>query len=59
VTVSIGIAESRPNVTVEQIIEQADKALYCAKQGGRNRIEVASVEKKRRRQLKASEPSQT
>jgi predicted signal transduction protein with EAL and GGDEF domain len=59
VTVSIGIAESRPNATVEQIIEQADKALYSAKQGGRNRIELGGVEKKRRKQLKASEPSQS
>jgi len=58
VTVSIGIAESRPNARVEQIIEQADKALYSAKQGGRNRIEVATIEKKGRR-AKASKPVRT
>jgi diguanylate cyclase (GGDEF)-like protein len=49
VTVSIGIAESKKNVSVEQVIELADKALYAAKQGGRNRIEVASGEKKGRK----------
>lgn len=56
VTVSIGIAESKPHVSVEQVIELADKALYAAKQGGRNRIEVATSEKKGRK-AKASQPS--
>jgi diguanylate cyclase (GGDEF)-like protein len=54
VTVSIGIAESRPRASVEQVIETADKALYAAKQGGRNRIEVATSEKKGRK-AKASQ----
>jgi len=56
VTVSIGIAESKPRAGVEQVIESADKALYVAKQGGRNRIEVATSEKKGRK-AKASQPS--
>jgi len=56
VTVSIGIAESRARASVEQVIESADKALYAAKQGGRNRIEVATREKKGRK-AKASQPS--
>lgn len=56
VTVSIGIAESRPRATVEQVIESADQALYAAKQGGRNRIEVATTEKKARK-AKASQPT--
>jgi diguanylate cyclase (GGDEF)-like protein len=41
VTVSIGIAESQPKLRPEDVIEQADQALYKAKQGGRNRIEIA------------------
>ena len=43
VTVSIGVAQAAgPTQAVEKIIQQADKALYRAKQGGRNRIESAS-----------------
>jgi PleD family two-component response regulator len=56
VTVSIGIAESKPRASVEQVVEAADKALYAAKQGGRNRIEVATSEKKTKK-AKASQPS--
>jgi len=56
VTVSIGIAESKPRASVEQIIEAADKALYADKQGGRNRIELATNEKKGKK-AKASQPS--
>jgi len=45
VTVSIGIAESRLKTTVEEVIEEADQALYRAKQGGRNKIETAASPK--------------
>jgi diguanylate cyclase (GGDEF)-like protein len=42
VTVSIGVAEpARTNQEVEQVIHAADKALYRAKQAGRNRVETA------------------
>jgi diguanylate cyclase (GGDEF)-like protein len=43
VTVSIGVAEpnARPQ-GVEDVIAAADKALYRAKRGGRNRVEVAT-----------------
>ena len=40
VTVSIGVAEPGPRSrAVEQVIQTADKALYRAKQAGRNRVE--------------------
>src|SRR5579863_10364858 len=45
-TVSIGIAESQPKLRPEEVIEQADQALYRAKQGGRNRIETAALQRK-------------
>jgi diguanylate cyclase (GGDEF)-like protein len=54
VTVSIGVAE--PNATaedVEQVIKAADKALYRAKQRGRNRLEVATGLRGRRAALAA------
>ena len=39
ITVSIGVAEpDGRNATPEQVIQAADKALYRAKQGGRNRV---------------------
>ena len=39
-TVSIGVAESQPKARPEEVIQQADEALYRAKQSGRNRIET-------------------
>lgn len=46
VTVSIGIGESQPKMRPEETIMQADKALYRAKRGGRNRIETGIPERK-------------
>ena len=41
VTISIGVAEpSTKNHKVDQVISAADKALYRAKEGGRNRVEL-------------------
>lgn len=46
VTMSIGVASVLPdaNGSVEQLIARADKALYAAKNGGRNRVEPAGAE---------------
>jgi diguanylate cyclase (GGDEF)-like protein/hemerythrin-like metal-binding protein len=40
-SVSIGIAECRPGECWEQWFERADEALYRAKNGGRNQIQLA------------------
>jgi diguanylate cyclase (GGDEF)-like protein len=41
VTSSFGVAEYRENESIETLVDRADKALYVAKEGGRNRV-VAS-----------------
>lgn len=38
ITVSVGIIEVNEKLNMEQIINQADKALYCSKENGRDRI---------------------
>lgn len=41
-TVSIGVAEFRAGESIEHIQLRADKAMYKAKAGGRNRVEIDS-----------------
>jgi diguanylate cyclase (GGDEF)-like protein len=53
VTVSIGLAESHPRASADEVIQHADKALYRAKHGGRNRLEIAAVERKIKRVVKS------
>jgi diguanylate cyclase (GGDEF)-like protein len=54
VTVSIGLAESLPKADVSEVIQIADKTLYRAKQGGRNRLEVAATAPPKRRKKSAN-----
>ncbi|MBI5891803.1 MAG: GGDEF domain-containing protein [Nitrosomonadales bacterium] len=42
ITISIGIAASRKNEKLEDLFGEADRALYQAKESGRNRVEIAA-----------------
>ncbi len=44
ITVSMGIARLRPGETAASWIERADRALYQAKNGGRDRIEIDPID---------------
>lgn len=43
VTISIGLCLAEPRLDVAQLLEQADQALYRAKDEGRNRVAVAAL----------------
>jgi diguanylate cyclase (GGDEF)-like protein len=45
VTVSIGLAVCRESEDLEELIPRADEALYRAKGGGRNRVELFREER--------------
>ena len=52
ITVSIGLAErGQKTKRVDQVLAEADKALYRAKGNGRNRVEVAGIVRDRNKMM--------
>ncbi len=46
ITISVGIAFHQQKESLQQLIQRADEKLYQAKESGRNKVCVASVDKK-------------
>lgn len=48
ITISIGVASvpENPDCSIDELVRQADKALYRSKQSGRNQINAANLRKK-------------
>jgi diguanylate cyclase (GGDEF)-like protein len=44
VTASLGVATLRAGETLDAFVDRADRAMYTAKSGGRNRVGVAEAE---------------
>lgn len=58
VTVSMGVAESHPKLSPDEVIQHADKALYRAKQNGRNRIDMVMVARRKKGEPKPGKSAQ-
>ncbi len=43
ITISLGVAQYKPGESRKAFIERTDRALYTAKQNGRNRVEISST----------------
>lgn len=54
VTVSIGVSYSRPGMSVDQIVREADEAMYRSKTTGKNRVTVVNEPARAARGKKAS-----
>ncbi len=40
ITISLGVAQYKPNSSIEDVVQEADTALYRSKEEGRNRVSV-------------------
>ncbi|MCM3747180.1 GGDEF domain-containing protein [Paenibacillus pasadenensis] len=54
VTVSVGVSFSRSGVSVEQIVKEADEAMYRSKTTGKNRVTIVNAPSRGSRSKKAA-----